>query len=88
MAQPTPAELASHREELSVINSLIPVVEKLPDEGSAPAETSLQSEKKKWAKKREDEVAALTLPAGTKIDTKPLSSPGVVKPAGPPKPSA
>jgi hypothetical protein len=58
MAHPALGEIAAHREELDVVERLIPVVEAMPDEGAVvPAETSLQSEKRKWSRIRKDEIA-------------------------------
>jgi hypothetical protein len=63
MAQPTPRELAEHREELAVIDSILPVIEALPNDGAViPPLTSEGSERKRWAKKREEETAPKLVP--------------------------
>lgn len=56
MAHPATEQIAAHREELSMVEALIRIVEVTDDPDQKPAETSLQSEKRKWRKKLDGEA--------------------------------
>lgn len=56
MAHPATKEIAEHREELSLIEALIRIVEVTDDPAQKPAETSLVSEKMKWRRKLDAEA--------------------------------
>lgn len=57
-ARPPHDEIASHLNDGEVVDFLIRVTEAVKDPTAIPALTSLESEKKKWGKKRAEEVAA------------------------------
>lgn len=56
-------EIAEHLNDASVLGWTISMIEAVDETAVAPTETSLTSEKKRWGKKRAEEVAAQTPPA-------------------------
>lgn len=61
-ARPPHDQIAENLNDLESVKTILAAIETLEDPAHVPATTSLQSEKKKWARKVADEKAARETP--------------------------